>query len=110
MSTVDRVVRQNRMLIATNLALAALVGWTVLGDRAPAVSTALAEVQEDPQGIPNAGAQRQKMIDELRMLRQSVDGINKTLMSGKLKVEVSNIDKLKPADAATSTTKGASNK
>jgi hypothetical protein len=99
MNSSEQIQRQNRVLVAANLALAAIVGWTLLGDRAPAVATASAEVQEDPQGIPNAGGQRQKMIEELRLLRQSVDTMHKSITGGKLKVEVSNIDKLKTTEA-----------
>lgn len=99
MNSSEQIQRQNRVLVAANVALAAIVGWTLLGDRAPVVATASAEVQEDQAGIPNAGAQRQKMIEELRLLRQSVDTMHKSITGGKLKVEVSNIDKLKGTEA-----------
>jgi hypothetical protein len=48
-----------------------------------------------PPVIPNAAAQRAKMIDALNDLKQSVDAQRKLLESGKLKVTVTNLDEIK---------------
>lgn len=51
-------------------------------------------------GVPNAGAQRLEMINELAALRASVEGMKKQLESGKMKVVIANVDDFKAAMAA----------
>lgn len=38
------------------------------------------------QGIPDAGAQRAQIIDQLKLLNQKADQLNKLLVSGKVRV------------------------
>jgi hypothetical protein len=95
MSSCQPAPARERVLVITSLCLALALTWAL----AAGPRTVQAGAEDDSPGIPNAGAQRQKMIDELRLLRQSVDAMNKTLSSTKFKVEVTNLDKLRPAPA-----------
>lgn len=49
-------------------------------------------------GIPNSGAQREEMIDELKKLNTNMDKLSKALTSDELKVKVVNISDLKSDD------------
>lgn len=49
-------------------------------------------------GIPNAADQRHKMIEILREVKASVDAASKLMQSGKLKVEVINLDEVKKVE------------
>jgi hypothetical protein len=40
------------------------------------------------QGIPDEGAQRKQMIDELKLLNKKVDGLQALLVSGAVRVQV----------------------
>ena len=44
------------------------------------------------QGIPDEGAQRAQMIDQLKLLNGKIDSLNATIQSGKVKVTVTNLD------------------
>lgn len=44
------------------------------------------------QGIPDEGAQRAQMIDQLKLLNGKIDSLNATIRSGKVKVTVTNLD------------------
>jgi hypothetical protein len=46
-------------------------------------------------GIPNAGEQRQLMLEELEAMRMDVDAMRKSIAGGQLRVTVSNINDLK---------------
>ncbi len=97
MSNNHRTNGSNRLLVFANVMLLLALGWTVVGQR-PASHAALAAAEgstDDNVGIPNAAGQRQKMIEELRLLRQSVDAVNKSINSGNLKMEITNLDKMK---------------
>jgi hypothetical protein len=50
-------------------------------------------------GIPNAGAQRLRQIEELQGLRTSLDAIRKTIEGGKMKIVVANADELRAANS-----------
>ncbi len=42
------------------------------------------------QGIPDEGAQRQQIIDQLKLLNVKVQAVNATLTSGKVRVLIAN--------------------
>ena len=56
--------------------------WTSWTNAPSATSPAMA------QGIPDEGAQREKIIDQLKLLNSRADGIHSLLSSGKLRVRV----------------------
>jgi len=85
------------VILTVNAVLLAGVLWTHVAGTPVLNSTANAQ-SAGGTGIPNAADQRQKQIEALRELKVSVDATNKLLTSGKLKVEVSNIDALKSTD------------
>lgn len=43
-------------------------------------------------GIPNAGAQRKAMVDELKMMNAKVDRLSSDLTSGRVRVVVENLN------------------
>lgn len=87
-------------ILTVNAALLAAVVWIQLAGT-PLSSPAHAQVPPEG-GIPNAGSQRARMIDELSAIRDSIDGMRKGLEGGKMKVTIANIEELraatKPAD------------
>jgi hypothetical protein len=86
------------VILTVNAVLLAGVVWAHVAGTPVLSSTAIAQSAGGGTGIPNAADQRQKQIEAIRDLKASVDATNKLLTSGKLKVEVSNIDALKSAD------------
>ena len=81
------------VILTVNAVLLTGVVWTQV------VNTPLLSGQAAAQsggsggsGIPNAADQRQKQIEALRDLKASVDATNKLLSSGKVKVEVANVE------------------
>lgn len=91
--------RYLNVILTVNAALLSVIAWTQLAGGAPWSGSAMAQSPGEPQGIPNAGAQRQRMVQELQGLRESVDGMKKQLESGKMKVIIANVDELKAANA-----------
>jgi hypothetical protein len=85
------------VILTVNAVLLAGVLWTQIAGTPVLNSTANAQ-SAGGMGIPNAADQRQRQIEAIRDLKTSVDATNKLLTSGKLKVEVSNIDALKSTD------------
>ncbi|MCI0677323.1 MAG: hypothetical protein L0Y42_16300 [Phycisphaerales bacterium] len=84
----------NVILTANALLLSGML-WTQMAGQPALEQQALAQTaQEGGQGVPNAAAQRQKMIEMLRDMKVSVDNAAKLLQSGKVRVEVTNIDKM----------------
>ena len=95
----SRQTRYLNVILTVNAVVLSAIAWTQLAG-APLSSSAMAQNPPDQQGIPNAGAQRQRMIQELQGLRESIDGMKKQIDSGKLKVVIANIDELKAANAS----------
>ena len=87
----------NALLTINGLLLGALL-WTQLADQPLLAGEADAQMRASAStegGVPNAAQQRQKMIDALEDMKKSVDAMNKTMESGNLKVEVTNLDEIK---------------
>jgi hypothetical protein len=83
------------VILTVNAALLTGVLWTQVAERPALSSAALAQSAPRADGIPNAAAQRQKMIEALRDLKASMDANTRLLESGKLKVEVTNLSDIK---------------
>jgi hypothetical protein len=90
--------RQGRYLnviLTVNAALLSALVWNGIAER-PLLSTE-AHAQSAPDGVPNAGKQRQQVIDGLRDVRLQLDSMRHMLESGAVKVQVTNLDELKVA-------------
>ncbi|HVP74320.1 MAG TPA: hypothetical protein VMS30_11320 [Phycisphaerales bacterium] len=85
-------------ILTVNAALLTAVVWLQVAGT-PLSNAAHAQVPPPDGGIPNAGSQRARMIDELVAIRESMEGMRKTLEGGKMKVTIANIDDLKAATA-----------
>lgn len=86
------------VILTVNAVLLTGILWTQLASGPALVPTAQAQTQPPGSGgvgIPNAADQRQRMIESLREIKGSVEATRRLLESGKVKVEVSNIDRLK---------------
>lgn len=81
------------VILTVNAVLLAGVMWTQVSDRASLSSEAHA--QSSGSGFVNAAEQRQRMIEALNDIKGSVEATRKAVESGKMRVEVANIDKLK---------------
>ena len=79
-----RSIRYLNTMLTVLAVLLALHLWTAWMSAPGASSDALA------QGIPDAGSQRQQMIDQLKLLNQKTDNIQGLLKSGKIRVVVTN--------------------
>lgn len=88
------------VILTVNAVLLGGVLWTQVAGH-PALAQS-ASAQTGPvssnQGIPNAADQRQKVIEGIRDLKTSVDGMKRTIEGGKLKVEVTNLDQIKKVE------------
>jgi hypothetical protein len=89
---VRRAVYLNTILTVNAVLLTALL-WTQVSDRPLFADDASAQPSRR-QGIPNAAEQRMRMVNGLDDLRQSVDGMSQLLESGKVRVEVTNLDEI----------------
>jgi hypothetical protein len=86
------------VILTVNAVLLTGLLWTQLVDRPLLEAEAAAQSRTkttQPPVIPNAAAQREKMIKAISDLKQSVDTQRKLLESGKLKVTVTNLDEIK---------------
>jgi hypothetical protein len=91
------------VILTVNAVLLAGALWTQIAGGPVLTQSASAQSpggRDSGKGIPDAGAQREKMIEALRDLKASVDASRKLLESGKLRVQVTNLDEidLKAAD------------
>jgi hypothetical protein len=80
------------VILTVNALLLAVLAWTQLaghGGNGPLVQTAQAQRASDG-GMTTAAEQRQRMIESLREVRQSVNETNRLLERGTLRVHVVN--------------------
>ena len=94
------------VILTVNAALLSALLWTQFAGTEAAAFGQSASAYQSPSmppetGIPNAGAQRQRQIEELQQLRASVDAMKKTLEGGKMKVIVANTDEIRAAANAS---------
>lgn len=80
----------NAILTINAFLLAALI-WVQVATREPATPAAHAQ----QQGFVNAAAQRKMMINAIEAMQQSVEASNRLLESGKLRVQVTNLDEIR---------------
>jgi hypothetical protein len=86
------------VILTVNAGLLSAVLWTQLSGVSVFSGTAAAQSTGAPNsgvGIPNSADQRNRMIEALNDLKSSMDGTRKLLESGRVKVEVTNLDKIK---------------
>lgn len=88
----------NVILTVVALLLGALV-WTQVASRPMFADQAEAQVRSGreslpPGGFPNASQQRDKIVKSIEKMTKAVDGLSKDLDSGKVKVEVTNLDEI----------------
>lgn len=82
------------VILTVNAVLLSALLWTQLANR-PLLAHPAAAQQSVGEGIPNAAAQRQRQLEVMRDIKVSVDATRKLLESGKVKVEVTNLDQIK---------------
>ncbi len=80
-------------ILTVNAVLLLAIAWGNVAEQ-PMLSQA-AEADTRRFVVPNAADQRQKMIDALKGVRQSVNEQTRLLESGKVKVEVTNLDEVR---------------
>jgi hypothetical protein len=84
------------VILTVNAVLLAGVIWTTISGGTALSQPAMAQTGTGSgAGVPNAADQRQKMIEALREMKTSVDATRKLVESGKIRVEVSNLDQIK---------------
>ncbi len=88
----------NGILTVNAVLLTGLLWVQVAGHPLPA-NSATAQVRSKPRGQqivvpPNAAGQRQKMIEGMKTLNQSVEALKQQIESGTIKVEVTNLDEI----------------
>lgn len=83
-------------ILTVNAALLTGLLWVQLAGQPVFSNTAAAQSSRDrsPVKVPNAASQRQKIIEELGKLSQSVEAMKRHVESGSLKVEVTNLDQI----------------
>jgi len=82
--------------LLTGLLWVQLAGHSTLSTEASAQTQTQPPISGNPSLIPiNAADQRQRQIEGLREVKSAVDSMSKLLESGKVKVEVTNVDQLK---------------
>ena len=86
------------VILTVNAVLLAGLLWTQVVGRTWLSSEAHAQSSQG-SGFVNAAEQRQRMIEALNDIKGSVEATRKVVESGKMKVEVTNIDKVKGESA-----------
>ena len=87
------------VILTVNAVLLGGLVWTQIAGQPVLEQTATAQVgRETGAGVPNAAEQRQKMIEALRDMKASLDASNKLMQSGKLRVEVTNLNEIKKVE------------
>jgi anti-sigma28 factor (negative regulator of flagellin synthesis) len=82
-------------ILTVNAVLLAVLIWTQAAPMPVEAQSAHAQSTSAPRrGIPNAAEQRQKMIAAMQDMKKSVDGLRNSIESGKVKVEVTNLDEI----------------
>ena len=99
--------RQGRYLnviLTINAALLSALVWNGLAEKPLMSAQAQAQNQMTPigDGVPNAGKQRQFMLEALRDIRSQLEEMETKMESGAIKVQVTNLDELKVASTGTS--------
>jgi hypothetical protein len=88
------------VILTVNAVLLGGLVWSQIAGKAVLEQSATAQVNKEGAGVPNAADQRQKMIEALREMKTSIDANNKLLQSGKLRVEVTNLNEIKKVEVS----------
>ena len=86
------------IILTVNAILLATMLWVQVADQPLLAENAVAQRRTKPSNqftFPNDAAQRQKLIEEMRKMGKSVEATRKLIESGKLRVEVTNLDQIK---------------
>jgi hypothetical protein len=92
----SRSSRYLNVILTVNAVLLSALVYTQLAAGPAWSSSAWAQTPPDG-GIPNAAAQRQQAIEEMKGIRASVDAMRKSIEGGKMKVAIGNVDEIKSA-------------
>ena len=93
-----RQTRYLNIILTVNAVLLGALLWTALIGRPLLSEPAEAQVRTRftvPPNVPNAGAQRAAIVNELREMNALLDSTRDTLLSGRIKVQVTNVDSLR---------------
>lgn len=90
-------------ILTVNAILVASLVWTRISDgpssahAGPTMPTAFVQSEDGAPtgGVPNAAGQRERLIAEVRGLRDDIHGLESTLNGGKIKVNIGNLAELK---------------
>jgi hypothetical protein len=88
------------VILTVNAILLGSLVWTQVAGRPVLEQTVAAQGSKEGVGVPNAADQRQKMIEALRDMKASLDGTTKLLQSGKMRVEVTNLNEIKKVEVS----------
>ena len=92
------------VILTVNAMLLAALLWSQLSEQPVLSLPAMAQsaaggVNADDPGIPNAGTQRQKIVEAIQRLEGKVEATNRLLSGGRLKVQVANLAELQGSSA-----------
>ncbi|MBX3374401.1 MAG: hypothetical protein KF817_11245 [Phycisphaeraceae bacterium] len=82
------------IILTINAVLVACLIWTQVADRGSFASEAHAQAGDRDGSVPNAAAQRLEMIQSLRAIQKSLEATNRQLSTGRMRVEVTNIQEI----------------
>ena len=85
------------IILTVNAILLATMLWVQVADQPILAENAVAQRRTKPPNqftFPNDAAQRQKLIEEMQKMSKSVEATRKLIESGKLRVEVTNLDQI----------------
>jgi hypothetical protein len=88
------------VILTVNAALLSVLAWTQLAGRPLLADDAAAQAGAsagDKGSMINAAEQRQRMIEALTDLKKAVEATRTTVESGRLRVEVTNLDQIRVA-------------
>jgi hypothetical protein len=93
--------RQSRYLnviLTVNALLLGAVLWTQFAGGSGLAQPAMAQAQQQPNPLMQAGEQRVRMVENLDRLTQNITSLQQMLESGRVKVQVTNIRELSGGD------------
>lgn len=85
------------IILTVNAILLATMLWVQVADQPLLAENAVAQRRTKPKKpfVPNDAEQRQKLIVEMQKMGKSMEATRKLIESGKLRVEVTNLDQIK---------------
>ncbi len=80
----------NIVVTAVALLLAGLL-WSQFTERGPVVRSSYGAI-DDENGVPDSGAQLERIIRELREIRVTLEATKELMENGKVQVQVTDLD------------------